>query len=291
MDTITHTLFGLTTYAAIDKTDKSQAVKRSLLVSSLIGSQIPDSDVVLNLTETGRMMEQMWHRGLTHSYFIAPIWAMIIYFICYLIWKKKDKIIFYAAFINVLLHISFDTFNTWGTGIVEPLSSMRASLGIIPIIDFVILTILLVPFIFSRFKKYKSRHRIWRVAWLLIAIHVGLQAVQGFIIYENAKSNYEQVALSADFIPWHYSVIGKTGEVVEIYKTTVWGTQGEKEVLLSNEQADLEPLFKENPKAEVLVAWSPFVVVVDDEEKLGVFDPRFYRGGESFLFEYIEKQK
>jgi inner membrane protein len=62
------------------------------------------------------------------------------------------------------------------------------------------------------------------------------------------------------------------------------------ETLVSQEQADLEPLFARNPAARTLMEWSPFVVIVDDGQRLGVYDPRFYRNGESFLFEYLEKK-
>lgn len=59
--------------------------------------------------------------------------------------------------------------------------------------------------------------------------------------------------------------------------------------LTSAEEADLEPLFTANPAAKTLVEWSPFVVIVDEEDHLGVYDPRFYRSGESFLYEYFER--
>lgn len=59
--------------------------------------------------------------------------------------------------------------------------------------------------------------------------------------------------------------------------------------LHSQETADLTQLFETNPKAKTLQEWSPFVVVVDDEKRLGVYDPRFYRNGQSFLFEFMEK--
>jgi inner membrane protein len=291
MDTVTHTLFGLTTYAAIDKTDKPPPLKKALLLSSLIGSQIPDSDIVLNLTEKGKIMEQMWHRGITHSFFMTPIWALLIYFICFLIWKRKDKIIFYAALVNVLIHIGFDGLNTWGTGLIEPFSSARISLGIIPIIDFVIWTIFLSAFIVSKIKKNLPRYQVGRFAWLLIAIHVAIQGIQGFIFFQEAKGKYEEAALSAGFIPSHFQIIGKNDDVVEIYNTSLWGGAGQKEIIYSAEDADLTPLFAENPKAKVLETWSPFVVIVDDDERLGLFDPRFFRNGESFLFEYIEKAK
>jgi inner membrane protein len=31
------------------------------------------------------------------------------------------------------------------------------------------------------------------------------------------------------------------------------------------------------------------LVVVDDEQRLGIYDPRFYDNGKSFLYEYMGK--
>ncbi|WP_143756758.1 hypothetical protein [Paenibacillus peoriae] len=57
--------------------------------------------------------------------------------------------------------------------------------------------------------------------------------------------------------------------------------------LPSKDEANLDSLFAGNPKAQTLVQWSPFVVVVDDGQRLGVYDPRFYRKGQSFLYEFM----
>ncbi|WP_078553935.1 metal-dependent hydrolase [Bacillus alkalicellulosilyticus] len=289
MDTITHTLFGLTTYGAVKKDEMDKKTKQALLFSAIVASQIPDIDIVANVTETGRIMEQMWHRGLTHSIFLAPIWALLIYGVAYLIWKRKDKVILYLALINVLIHIGSDALNTWGTGFFEPFSSARITLGYIPIVDLTIWTIMLFGFLYSKWNKSVPRWKVWRMVWIFIAVHVLFQGIQGQIIHEQAKERYDETALSASFVPWHFTVIGKTGAVVDMYSTTVWGEKEVIETIYSEEEVDLTPLFEQNPKAEVLMQWSPFVVVVDNEEKIGIYDPRFYRNGESFLFEFITK--
>lgn len=116
MDTVTHTLFGLTTYGAVKKENLTKPLKHALLFTALVGSQIPDIDVVLNLTEVGRINEQLWHRGLTHSILLVPFWAGLIYWIATLIWKIRDRRIFYLAFLNVTIHDVSDCLNTWGTG-------------------------------------------------------------------------------------------------------------------------------------------------------------------------------
>jgi inner membrane protein len=98
------------------------------------------------------------------------------------------------------------------------------------------------------------------------------------------------VALAAGFVPTQFQVIGKKDNEVEIVKDSIFIEPKLEHRLVSNEEADLEPLFEENPRASTLYDWSPFVVVVEEEEKLGIYDPRFYRDGESFLYEFIEKE-
>jgi inner membrane protein len=281
---------GLTIYGTVNKKEIAPEVKKSIFVATALGSQIPDIDIALQLTEKGRLMYQMWHRGISHSLLMAPIWALVIYASCHLIWKVKEKKIFYLALLSILIHIAFDALNTWGTGIFEPFSSTRVSLGLISIVNLVIWSIMLIGYILTKVKKAYPKYKIWRVVWIIIFIHVAIQSVQGQIIRNEAKLSYEKWAISAGFVPWNFSVIGKNDDVVEIYSKTVWGDKKNLQTLYSKEKADLPPLFSGNPKAEVLVQWSPFVVIVENEERLGIYDPRFYTNGSSFLYEYIEKK-
>ena len=182
MDSLTHTLMGLTIYGTVNKKEIAPEVKKAIFVASVAGNLIPDIDIVLQLTEKGRLMYQMWHRGTSHSLFMVPIWALFIYAICHLIWKVKEKKIFYIALLSVFLHIGFDALNTWGTGIFEPFSSARVSLGVISIVDVAIWSIMLMGFIFTKVKKAYPKYKIWRVVWIIIFIHVAIQSVQGIII-------------------------------------------------------------------------------------------------------------
>lgn len=289
MDTFTHSLVGAATYAALNKQDTPRPVKQAMLFAALVGSQIPDIDFVVRFTERGRVMYQMWHRGITHSLFAAPLWAGLIFALAWLVWRQKDPRIFGLALLNVWLHVVLDAFNAWGTGIIEPLSPLRASLGIIPIIDLVIWGVLLLGLIFSRLYRKVPPHVIWRTAWVFLAFHVAIQGIQGYVVLERAKAEYPQVSLAATFRPGRFIVAGKEGNRVVVYETTIFGGKYSKEIIWSADDADLEPLFAGNPRAEVLKDWAPFVVIVDEEDRLGIYDPRFYRNGESFLGEFIDK--
>ena len=288
MDSITHTLFGLTIYKAIDKEELNKKEKYALLFTAVVGSHLPDSDVVSKYFDSAGMY-QMWHRGITHSIFMLPIWAILLFGLTYLLFKVKDKRIFFVGLFSVFIHITSDLFNAWGTGYFEPFSSIRVAFGTISIIDFVIWGIIGVGFLLSKLKKQWKEHFIFKMVILAMATHILIQSGQGFILYQQAKNDYDQIALSASFLPGHFQVIGKKGELVEISDASLWKERTVKTSLVSQESADLNTLFAENPKAKTLYAWSPFVVVVDNDQHLGIYDPRFYRNGQSFLFEYIDK--
>ncbi|GIQ68881.1 metal-dependent hydrolase [Xylanibacillus composti] len=288
MDTITHTLFGLTLYGAVNKSNMNVKEKRVLLLTAVTGSQIPDIDVISAWWDTaGRY--QMWHRGITHSIFLAPVWAALIAGLARLIFGVRGWIWYVTALIAVCIHNTSDLFNAWGTGYLEPFSSVRITFGTIPIVDLVFWLVMGIGFLVARYGRRWQKHHVYRAVWLLLAMHVAIQTAQGAVLHHEARQQYEQVALSADFIPGFFTVIGKREHEVEIKRGTVWKEMEEVATLTSAEGADLDTLFAENPKAKTLFEWSPFVVVEDDGKRIGIYDPRFYRNGESFLYEYFDR--
>ncbi|WP_257391564.1 hypothetical protein [Halalkalibacter krulwichiae] len=175
-----------------------------------------------------------------------------------------------------------------GTGIFEPFSRIRVTVGILPIVDVVIWGIMIVGLLVTRVKPHFPRFKVWRMALLVIVFHISLQAIQGYVVYNEAAEDYDKVTLSASFIPGQFTVITKKDSTVNLYQSSIWTEKSKLKSLISEEDADLDFLFDNNPKAKVLMQWSPFVVIIQTDNKVGLYDPRFYRNGESFLFEYIE---
>lgn len=287
MDTITHTLFGLTLYGAVDKRNLDKNHKRAYLMTTVGASLIPDIDVISRLWDTSGQY-QMWHRGITHSIFLTPLWAVLFFLICAAVFKIKDKKLFLFGWLAVIIHVTSDLFNAWGTGYLEPFSNARITFGTIPIIDFVFWTIMVAAFVLSKKNKQKSPY-YFKMAWAFMSLHLIIQTTQGFLIYSQYDEKYNQVALAADFVPWTYSVVVKQNDTVTIFQDNLFQEAKEQYVLFSKEDANLDYLFSRRPEAKTLYEWSPFVVVVDDGKRLGLYDPRFYRNGQSFLYEYIER--
>lgn len=291
MDTITHTLFGYTLYKIANKGDLPKKHQSAFLFSALVGSQIPDIDVVAEFTEAGQINSQMWHRGLTHSIFLVPFWAGLIYMVARFLFRTKNIKLFYLALLAVFWHDTIDLFNAWGTGYFEPFSSMRITIGTIPIVDLVFWSLFLIGFVVSRINKKIPSHLVFRFVAIGILTHFAIQTTQGLMIERQAMNHYQQTELSATFVPWKFRVIGKNHHQIDIYEDTLFTKKKHIQTVYSKEEADLTPLFKKNPKAKVLYEWSPFVVVVDNHKELKIFDPRFLEEGESesFLSESIQK--
>ncbi|MBY0096117.1 metal-dependent hydrolase [Mesobacillus maritimus] len=287
MDTITHTLFGLSLYGATDKEKMDRRTKIAYLFTAVGASQIPDIDVISQAWDTEGLY-QMWHRGITHSIFLTPLWALLFYILCLLFFKVKDRRLFFLGWIGAFIHDTSDLFNAWGTGYLEPFSEIRITFGTIPIIDFVFWVIIGGAYVLSRKKSLVNRPFYFRAAWVVIILHVGFQSLQGYYLYQKYSHDYGQVALSAGFIPTTFQVITKHEGNVTIFQDGLFQHKQTLYVLESQEEADLDRLFANNPSAKTLYQWSPFVVIVEDDNKIGVFDPRFYRNGQSFLFESIE---
>lgn len=289
MDTITHTLFGLSLYGAYKNEQDTKSYNRTLFISTIGASQIPDIDIISQLWDKEGLY-QMWHRGITHSLFLTPVWAFLFFALAWLLFRVKDKRLFYISWLAVFIHITSDLFNAWGTGYFEPFSNVRLTFGTIPIVDFIFWIVIISAFILAKRTKISSQ-KIYRTAWLVMAIHVIVQSLFGYFVYHQYEGKYHELALSANFIPFSFTVIGKVGETVDIIDTSLAGHDKIRYRLHSSEQSKLDVLFEKQPKAKTLYEWAPFVVIVDDETYLGLYDPRFYRKGQSFLFEYIEKRE
>ena len=174
MDTITHgiagaligkavfrgaDLFGASGFVAIvGEKNGSQApprhgVTRSRMVtwSLMLGAIFPDSDVLRDIFSHDRLLVVTWHRSITHSLVMLPLWALLLAGItrAFTSWRKWEAPSFavlsaiYA--VGILSHILLDLVTSFGTMIWSPLKWSRPAWDLLFIVDFTFTAILLVP--------------------------------------------------------------------------------------------------------------------------------------------------
>lgn len=272
MDYMTHTLFGVAIYGALNKLNMDTKTKWALFATSVGANVIPDIDVQWTRASADYLMS---HRGFTHSFFMVPVWAALFSFLSYVVFRVLDRRIFLTAVTGVLLHIFSDWSNAWGIGLFEPFVSNRYAGGFVPNKGYIFwgFMAVLLPF-FALYRAKEHRQRIFRVFWILGAVYTGFQIVHSAYVYMDLKNEgYSQVAIRADRIPGGISYYAKKDDIVVEGRHEVGGDSGIVQTY-RNDPVDVEQLRRYRPARDLLL-FAPFVVTQDEGDRIRVFDPRF----------------
>src|SRR3974390_2639059 len=98
MDTITHGIAGALIGKAIFNGDDvfppvNMDKRRIATWAVMLGSVFPDSDVFVDIFSHNEMLMITWHRSLTHSLLMLPVWSVILAYATVVIagWRKWDS--------------------------------------------------------------------------------------------------------------------------------------------------------------------------------------------------------
>ncbi|MDP4084784.1 MAG: metal-dependent hydrolase [Bacillota bacterium] len=142
MDTGTHVVMGIAIggIATLDPVVASNHVTASsVLIATIVGSQIPDIDTVLKLRNNAVYIRN--HRGITHSIPAVILWPLVILAIIFPFFSGANLLhLWLWTFFAVFLHVFVDIFNAYGTQALRPFTPKWVALGVINTFD---------PFIFA----------------------------------------------------------------------------------------------------------------------------------------------
>lgn len=135
MDIIHHTLIGGAGLSIA--TELNQPV---VGVAFIIASIFPDLDVIFMIF--GKRFYLRNHQGLTHSIFLAPVFAALLCLpLLWLLDLSWDWAVYFGMLAGLVVHITLDWFNTFRIAIFYPLTKKRYSLDAIFFIDSVLLVL------------------------------------------------------------------------------------------------------------------------------------------------------
>jgi membrane-bound metal-dependent hydrolase YbcI (DUF457 family) len=172
MDTITHGIAGALIGKAVFRGEDmfaSRPMNRGRIItwSLMIGAIFPDSDVIRDFFSSDRLLIVTWHRSITHSLVLLPIWAALLalltrWFARSRKWEAPSFATLTGIYaVGILSHILLDLVTTFGTMIWSPLAWSRPAWDLIFIVDFTLAAILLVPqfiaWVYSQPEKMKRR--------------------------------------------------------------------------------------------------------------------------------------
>jgi membrane-bound metal-dependent hydrolase YbcI (DUF457 family) len=172
MDTITHGIAGALIGKAIFRGEDlfaSHPMNRGRIItwSLMVGAIFPDSDVFRDMFSSDRLLIITWHRSITHSLLLLPLWALLLAAITRAFansrkWQSPSFAALTGIYaIGILSHILLDLVTSFGTMIWSPVQWSRPAWDFVFIVDFTLTAILLVPqllaWVYSHPQKMKLR--------------------------------------------------------------------------------------------------------------------------------------
>lgn len=163
MDTLTHGLNAvLAARASQPKTLlPGQLSMKARSWAAFFAGIFPDSDVITLLF--GQTTYLHYHRGITHSLILAPLWALLLSWIFSLISRGRYQWrAFYAvSLLAIVVHIFGDVITNYGTMVLAPFSDYKIAFSTTFIIDLFYTGIIVLGLIASLVsKRFKSRYAL-----------------------------------------------------------------------------------------------------------------------------------
>jgi membrane-bound metal-dependent hydrolase YbcI (DUF457 family) len=191
MDTITHGIAGALIGKAFCKGDDMFPAKpmnraRIITWSLMLGAIFPDIDVVRDIFSRDRLLIITWHRSITHSLLMLPIFSLLLAALTRWIVRKFQgeapsfAILTLIYAVGILSHILLDLVTTFGTMIWSPLKWSRPAWDLIFIVDFTFTGILLIPqflaWVYGEAKLARLRSLLVWLVFVLLTFSVAALA-------------------------------------------------------------------------------------------------------------------
>jgi len=201
VDPLTHALSGAVLARALPK----KPLANGQIALLVLLTMVPDADFVLKIISDTAYLE--YHRGITHSLLILPLWTWFFYV---LLSKTKTSIPAWLIGAAIALHIALDLITSFGTMILAPFSDWRAALDLVFIIDPLFTACLLLPLLGAAVFRRQAR-KLAILALCLTASYLSLTAWAHqramFVVHHAYPNAASHAALPLPFSPFHWQLI------------------------------------------------------------------------------------
>jgi len=203
MDPLTHALSG----AALARAIPGEPLPRTKVILLILLAMAPDADFVLKFFSDALYLE--YHRGVTHSVLMLPLWTWLIYALLPNR-RSAEPLMPWLIGMALAMHIFLDLITSFGTMLLAPVSDWRAALDLVFIIDPVFTACLALPLVLMFIWENKAR-MLAACALILMFSYVGLTGYSHYSAVNLTKSENPQAlscaALPLPFSPFHWQLI------------------------------------------------------------------------------------
>ncbi len=208
MDTITQGLLG----AATAQLGFRQRIGRDATWVAAAAAVVPDLDIfvvpLLSMTgmEVDSFSQMRYHRGLSHSLLFAPVLSLPIALLWWRLRRRAARrndanaaarakppppfrLLYLCVLVAVFTHPLLDWCTSYGTRLLEPLTSTRYAIDAAPIIDLIYTPLLILTLLACRLARRGRTGRAPRatlaIGWLGFLLSVGYLAA-GRVLHDRA---------------------------------------------------------------------------------------------------------
>ena len=224
MDTITHSLLGALVVRSAFPAQQSEHpfTNRQRLLAGAVAGAFPDIDYMASWVDPMTYLT-LWHRSITHSFVMLPLWALLAGITLSFVFRQRSewRYLSMLAGVSMLSHIASDLITVYGTQVLAPLSSWRASIGTTFVIDPWFTLVVLVGFI-AGFTSDSNRLPYASLAMLLV--YLLFQGGLKQYAFSIAQEHVDREGLSAvriavypqPFSPFNWKVVIETDDYYDI---------------------------------------------------------------------------
>ena len=218
MDPLTHALSGSVLARALP----GKPLPTRYVILLVLFTMAPDADFVLKFISDTTYLQ--YHRGITHSLLMLPLWAWLFYALTPAK-RAEQKLAPWLIGIAIAMHIFLDLITSFGTMLLAPVSDWRAALDLVFIIDPLFTACLLLPLLAAIFLPKKAR-ALAVTALLLAASYLGLTVWAHERALELARSEQPgaqaYAALPLPFSPFHWQLIASWPDHYKRSAVNLW---------------------------------------------------------------------
>lgn len=206
MDPITHAVVGISLAVLAGE---PLALSNPVLIGSIIGAVIPDSDIVMQLKGHGSYLKN--HRGISHSLFAFPIYAALVTFALSFIYQDINLLrVFLFSFFGSLSHAALDLANTYGARVLWPIFKKRLTFNLLLVYDPVVLIsglLIILPITRQVISPFLVISLFSLYFFIRIMMKLTVIKILGKNFEEEYKIDYIKVLPSMiGFLKWHFVV-------------------------------------------------------------------------------------
>ncbi|VAW95514.1 hypothetical protein MNBD_GAMMA21-1472 [hydrothermal vent metagenome] len=260
MDTLTHALSGMLVAKASYRKNEALPYWLRSWIGFLVAA-FPDIDFISRAF--GMQAYLAYHRGITHSIIMLPLWAIILAWILAKIISRFTRIqagwrdLLPLCLLSIGVHIFADVITAYGTEVFAPVSDFRLSLPTTFIIDLYFTGIILLAIVLSVIIRKQAKNIALGGLMILLAYIL----LQGYWLRQAISEAYSSVptkklqarkvvAIPQPLSPLNWKIIIETDDrlivrYINLYRTKL-KTAGEKDNLFSRIDALYTPITDKN---------------------------------------------